>query len=317
MRKIPVSIYGATGLVGTKLLEMIKNHPWFEVTQLVGSEKSLGREIQGLKVESISSSPKAPLIFSCLSASVAHDVEADLAAKGYYVVSNASSHRFSPGIPLVIPEVNGEQVTSDHHLITNPNCSVTGIVLALKPLVDKFGITSLNVTTLQALSGAGKNHPTLIENVLPYIKGEEEKIEREPKKILQREFPIEATAFRVPVVDGHLANVTVSFENEASSTEIIDAWRQFSSIQLPSSPLKSIIYDEDTHAPQPQLHCMRGDGMSITIGRLREISRLKWRFVVLCHNLIRGAAGGALLNGELIASRSQLLAPSSPLLARK
>ena len=337
MGKIGVSILGATGMVGQKFVELLSDHPMFEIVSLAASAKSVGKSykeavewrmgvplpdfIASMKVESCKSGIKGKIVFSGLCSSVAGDIEEEFANNGYIVISNAKNHRMHPSVPLLIPEINSEhlklidqQTYNNGKIITNPNCSVVGISMALKPLVDQFGVSSVNVVTLQALSGAG--HPgvasiDILDNVIPFIHGEEEKIETEPLKILGTykanqitPYPISISAqcTRVPVSDGHLACISVSLEKKATREEIIAAWKSFSGepqqLNLPLAPKHPIIYLEGEKYPQPKLHRNLEKGMAVSIGRLRKCSNMQWKFVILSHNTIRGAAGSAILNAE-------------------
>jgi len=340
MKKIPVGILGATGSVGQRFIELIANHPWFEITALAASDRSTGKSYREA-VNWLMPTPLPPAIgrmqlqpcvanlpcawvFSALDSSVAGAIEGDFAKAGYIVHSNASSHRMHPEVPLLVPEVNGEhlellkrQSFGKGKIIANPNCSVIGLVLALKPLLDAFGIEAINVVTMQAISGAG--YPgvaslDIIDNVIPLIKGEEEKIESEPYKILGRyvsgriepsTFKISAQCNRVPVNDGHMECVSVKLRNKAPAKDLIAAWRNFSSIpqhlNLPTAPLHPSHYHEEDNFPQPKLHRQLDKGMAVSIGRLRECALFDYKFTILSHNTIRGAAGGALLNAELMA----------------
>ncbi len=338
---IPVGVLGATGIVGQKLLQLLETHPWFEPTHLMASPRSEGRDYGQWapnspyatnKITRCIENPRCDLLFSCLDATVAHVCELRYAQRGFPVVSNAKSHRNDPDVPILIPEVNAEHLslidTQQHAgcIVTNPNCSVSGIALALKPLNDHFKIKHVNVTTLQAISGAGSLISSDIENNLfPHIAGEEEKICNEPQKILgspthPATFTTSATSFRVPISDGHTAAITVELETPASQEEIIDLWNTFPRLDLPSAPSQPILYDSSESAPQPRLHRERERGMGVTIGRLRKINPTNYQFIVLTHNLVRGAAGNALLIAEQMVSlrvkRLQLQDLSCPVRAQ-
>lgn len=335
MKKIPVGILGATGMVGQKFVELLAAHPWFEITALAASDRSLGKPygdavkwaMQGplpdkiARMPVVSCHPDLPCktVFSGLDSSVAGAIEENFAQSGYKVISNASAHRMHPNVPLLIPEVNSEHlklIEGQGHsgaLVTNPNCSVIGIALALKPLLDRWGIESVHVVTLQALSGAGyPGVPSMdiLDNVIPYIAGEESKVEKEPLKILGAPMRISAQCTRVAVSDGHLACVSVKLKEKAKADEIIAAWREFEGepqrLQLPSAPKHPLLYLDDERHPQPKLHRSLEGGMAVSIGRLRECSLFDWKFVLLSHNTIRGAAGCALLNAELMAKKGYL-----------
>ncbi len=343
--KIPVGILGVTGSVGRQFLRLLADHPWFRLTAAGASHRSAGKTIatavadEGLP-EHIATMPIVPcvpgeampcrIVFSGLDASVAGDIESDFARAGYIVISNSRNHRYDPDVPLMIPEVNPdhlELITSQNFgagcIITNPNCSTTGLVLALKPLYDAFGVEAVHVTTLQAVSGAG--YPGLpaidmIDNVLPYIAGEEDKLEREPLKILgdmkngtinPATITVSAHCTRVPVSDGHLECVSVKLTRTTTEKEIIDCWQNFRAkpqeLRLPTAPQQPLHYFADERLPQPRRQRHLGAGMAVSIGRLRPCALLDFKFVVLSHNTVRGAAGGAVLNAELLAAQKQSL----------
>lgn len=344
--RIPVGVLGATGSVGQRFVTLLADHPWFRPAFLAASERSAGRpyreavawsqtaplpsgvgaaEVRTL--EEVPSPDRVPLLFSALDASVAGPAETGLAGEGHLVVSNARSHRMDPTVPLLVPEVNPDHLRLLEHqgyprgggLITNPNCSTIGLTMALAPLHRRFGLDGVQVVTLQALSGAGLPGPgalSMTDNVVPYIPGEEEKLEREPHKILGRldahgvepaDFPVSAQCTRVAVSDGHLACVSVSMERRAKARAVRDAWDAWrgepQELGLPSAPERPVRYLEAPDAPQPRLHRDLDGGMAVSVGRLRPDPLLDLRFVCLSHNTVRGAAGGALLCGELAASR--------------
>ena len=341
-QKIPVAILGATGSVGQKFVELLCAHPWFEIKSLTASENSAGKKYGTLVPLKIPSSEYIKLsdmevvktipdlqcrvVFSALDAKVAGEIETNFASAGYIVISNARNHRFDPDVPLLIPEVNHEhlQITASQSwsggmIITNPNCSTTGLALALKPLYDSFGIAAVNVVTMQAISGAGYPGLSAMDisgNVIPHIGGEEEKMETEPLKILGKfadnriipaDFKISASCNRVPVIDGHTESVSVSLKNSANSEELIRVWRNYTSLpqelNLPSAPGQPIHYFHEPDLPQPLLQRNLEKGMVVSIGRLRKCSILDYKFTLLVHNTIRGAAGGAILNAELMAAK--------------
>ena len=341
-QKIPVGILGATGSVGQKFIQLLERHPWFEVAALAASERSSGRPY-GEAVNWIQSTPlpgkisrmplqpakpnlDVPVVFSALDASVAQKIEQEFALKGYTVISNAKNHRFHPQVPLLIPEVNPEhlfaiekQPFNDGCIVTNPNCSTTGLVISLKPLADVFGLEQVHVVTMQALSGAG--YPGVssldaLDNVVPFIPGEEEKMEKEPKKLLgqwngtqflEAPLTISASCNRVPVLEGHLESVSVKLKFPCSEKEIIQAWKSFSALpqqlELPFAPKHPIYYFDRPNLPQPRLQRNLENGMAVSIGRLRPCPILDYKFTLLSHNTIRGAAGGAILNAELMAAQ--------------
>ncbi len=345
-KKIPVGILGATGSVGQKFIELLNGHPWFEITVLAASERSAGK-IYGEAVNWFMSSPlpasiaamevkpcvpvdfPCRIVFSGLDASVAGEIETEFAQAGYWVVSNSRNHRFDTDVPLLIPEINADHLALIKHqkyeqgaIITNPNCSTIGMTIALKPLFDAFGIDALQVFTMQALSGAGyPGVPSLdiIDNVIPFIKSEEEKMESEPLKILGKlrndhienaQMAISAHCNRVAVVDGHTECVSVKFSKPVDPEDIIRIWREFRGVpqhlNLPSAPIQPIYYFDEDRYPQPRLHRMLDKGMAVAVGRLRKCSIMDYKFVLLSHNTIRGAAGGAILNAELLIEQGYL-----------
>jgi aspartate-semialdehyde dehydrogenase len=340
--RIPTAVVGATGSVGQRLITLLEGHPWFEVTEVAASERSAGQtyreatrwfqsspipeEVADREVSASDKSLSSPLVLSALDAAVAGPIEERLAAAGHLVVSNAKSHRMRPDVPLLVPEVNPDhlqlvraQPYDGGAIVTNPNCSTIGLVLALKPLADAFGLKAVQVVTLQAASGAGYpgvSSLELVDNLVPYIAGEEEKIEREARKILgalddggvtEAELVLSAQCTRVPVLDGHTECVSVGLGESASVEDIIEAWQGFTAepqwLELPTAPSRPIVYDRSDAAPQPRLHRDAGGGMSVTIGRLQPCPIHDYKFVVLSHNTIRGAAGGALLAAELAVAK--------------
>jgi aspartate-semialdehyde dehydrogenase len=348
-RRIPVGVLGATGMVGQRFLALLADHPWFQVTAVAGSERKQGQRycdavpwrlpcsppeaVLDLPVLSPDAEFDVPLLFSALPASVAVTVEPLLAGRGHVVCSNASSHRMVADVPLLIPEVNPDHLQLLERqreergwsglLLTNPNCSTIQLALALKPLADSFGLRRVQVTTLQALSGAG--YPgvasyDLVDNAIPYIGEEEEKIERETVKILGQyeerdirpaDLLLSAQCTRVPVREGHLACVSVELrETGVSAEDVQQSWSTFVALPqrlgLPTAPAAPIVVRPEPDRPQPLLDRDAGGGMSVVVGRLRECPILDFRFVVLGHNTIRGAAGASILNAELLYSRGLL-----------
>ena len=342
-----VAIAGATGAVGQKFITLLAHHPWFEITALAASERSAGKRygdavrwleshpcperVAALPVTPVSAELDCDFVFSGLDTAAARELEPMLAAAGLPVISNASAFRQDPRVPLLVPEVNPEhtellraQGDGPGYIVTNPNCSVVGLVMALKPLADAFGLTQVAVTTMQAVSGAGyPGVPTLdiLGNVIPLIRGEEEKIEAEPRKILGdfatdtiRPYPvvISAQANRVPVLDGHTLSVAVRFERRASLVEVKEAFAAFRDpllrYRLPSAPKAPLVLAHGDDGPQPRVDAHQGGGMTVTVGRLKECSIFDVRFVALVHNTIRGAAGGAILNAELLVRQGHLTA---------
>ena len=266
---------------------------------------------------------KSRIVVSGLDSSVAGEIETEFAKNGYVVISNSRNHRMDEDVPLIIPEINPDHIElikkqkyGGGYIVTNPNCSAIGLSLALKPLLDSFGIESVNVVTMQAISGAGnpkKVNLDIEDNVIPLIKGEEEKMETEPLKIFGElnldgislaDFQINAQCNRVNVTDGHLETIQVKLKNAASKNEIISSWRNFSSepqkLKLPSAPKHPVHYFDEEDSPQPKIHRNIENGMAVSIGRLRPDKFFDYKFVILSHNTVRGAAGGAILCAELL-----------------
>lgn len=345
-KKISVGILGATGSVGQKFLELLSDHPWFEVAELAASERSAGKKYKEatnwimqnpiadryaeMTIKSCKPNLVSKIVFSAIDASVAGEIEDGFAKAGYIVISNSRNHRFDKYVPLIIPEVNSkhlELIKNQHYgkgaIITNPNCSTIGMVLALKPLDDNFGLEAINVVTMQAISGAG--YPGIpgmdvIDNIIPFIGGEEKKMESEPLKILgtisdsntvkYADIKISAQCNRVGVIDGHLECVQVKFKNKPSKEEIITTFNRFKGepqkLNLPFAPEKPIHYFEDDRFPQPKIHRNLDKAMAVSVGRLRECSLFDYKFIVLSHNTVRGAAGGTILIAELMKSKGYL-----------
>ena len=345
MSKIEVGILGATGSVGQKFIQLLENHPFFEVTEVAASGRSAGKkysdavnwflpssipeDVAGLIVQPCEPVLKSHVIFSALDANVAGEIESEFARNGYMVISNSKNHRKDHDVPLLIPEVNPDhldllkvQKYGKGGIVTNPNCSTIGLVLALKPIVDEFGIEAVNVVTMQALSGAG--YPGVsgldcIDNMIPYIGGEESKLESEPLKILGQfgghgienyKMIISAQTNRVAVIDGHTETVQVNLKSKASKEDIINVWTEFTSIpqklKLPMAPVNPIYYFTEDKYPQPRLHRNIDKGMAVSIGRLRECNLFDYKFVIVTHNTVRGAAGGAILCAELMKEKGLL-----------
>lgn len=343
--KIPVAILGATGSVGQRFIQLLEVHPWFEVKEVAASEKSAGKtykeavnwvqstpisdRIGSLIVKECEPNLNCKLAFSGLDASIAGEVETAFASKGYAVVSNSKNHRMVNDVPLLVPEINADhlelikkQKYEKGCIVTNPNCSAIGLVLALKPLVDAFGVEEVNVVTMQGLSGAGYpgvSSLDIIDNVIPFIGGEEPKMETEPLKILgsldgnrikDLDIKISAQCNRVAVIDGHTECVQVKLSKKTSVEEIKNVWKNYSAepqkLNLPSAPEKPIHYFEEVKYPQPRIHRNIDKGMAVAIGRLREDNLFDYKFVILSHNTIRGAAGGAILCAELMKAKGFL-----------
>ncbi|HEY6448750.1 MAG TPA: aspartate-semialdehyde dehydrogenase [Acidobacteriaceae bacterium] len=342
-----VGILGATGMVGQRFIQLLENHPWFEVAWLAASDRSSGKpygEAVRWKLDTpvpdrIAAMPVSPavpegvprVIFAALDADIAREMEPAFAAAGCAVVSNSSAFRMHADVPLVIPEVNAEHLAlverqswrkdSGGYVVTNPNCSAIGLVLALKPIVERFGVEAIFVSTMQAVSGAG--YPgvasmDILGNVVPYIKNEEEKMEAETLKLLGRlrgtsveplAAKMSAHCNRVPVEDGHTESVSIQLSRKATRDELLAAWADFAPLRgrdLPTAPAQPVEFIAADDRPQPRLDRMRGRGMTAVVGRLRPCNLLDWKFTVLSHNTIRGAAGAALLNAELLVSLGKL-----------
>jgi aspartate-semialdehyde dehydrogenase len=348
-----VGILGATGAVGQTFLRLLADHPWFTVTEVAASERSAGQSYHEA-ANWLSGTPIPPavadrevkptepaaldcdFVFSGLSSSVAGEVEHAFAEAGYPVISNAKNHRLHDDVPLLIPEVNPEHVAlvdqqdwgSDGFIVTNPNCSTVGLVCGLRPLMDAFEVEAVQVTMLQALSGAGyPGVPALdaVGNVVPHIGGEEDKLATEPQKILgtlrngrvaSAELPVSAQCTRVPVRDGHLACTSVRFRGDVSPEAVTEALRSFRSpladTALPSAPDPFLQVLDAPDAPQPQRHVDAGGGMTVSVGRIQDCSVNDVKFVLLSHNTVRGAAGGALLNAELLVEQGRLTSTRAP-----
>ncbi|MGC8782313.1 MAG: aspartate-semialdehyde dehydrogenase [Anaerolineae bacterium] len=346
--KIRVGILGATGAVGQRFIQLLAAHPWFEIAALTASDRSVGKRYADAAkwllrggmpkaVEDMVLVPTAPeaigadvrLLFSALPGSAAGEVESALAAAGFAVCSNASAHRMDPDVPLLIPDVNPEHTALipiqqrargwRGFIVTNPNCTTTHLVCALKPLHDAFGLSAVNIVSMQALSGAGyPGVPALdiLDNVIPFIPGEEGKLESEPQKLLgavagetiaPADFVVSAQANRVAVRNGHLEAVSVKLKRPATIEEVAAAFTGYRGepqrLGLPSAPNPPIILHTAEDRPQPRLDRLAGAGMATSVGRLRPDPIFDYKFIVLGHNTIRGAAGGAILNAELLVSR--------------
>ncbi len=347
-QKVPVGILGATGVVGQRFIQLLEDHPWFEVGWLAASDRSAGQtygeatrwrlktpipdKIRQMAVSAAEPDGAPRVIFAALDAGIARDLEPKFAEAGCAVVSNSSAFRMQKDVPLVIPEVNPDHLAlieqqswrkkSRGYIVTNPNCSAIGLVVALAPLHQKFGVESLFVTTMQAVSGAG--YPgvaslDILGNVIPFIKNEEEKMEEETRKLLGQlnsnhvqdaGFSMTAHCNRVAVEDGHTESVSVKLKQKADIEAVLAAIRDFKSIPYelgcPLAPERPLIYDATPDRPQPRFDLDRGNGMTVSVGRLRPCGVLDYKFTVLSHNTIRGAAGAALLNAELLKVQGYL-----------
>ena len=345
--RYPIGILGATGMVGQRYIQLLENHPWFEVQWLAASDRSSGKpygeaakwrldtllpdRIAKMTVAEADPRGAPKIVFASVDAAIAREMEPRFAEAGCALLSNSSAFRMTPNVPLVIPEVNAghlqmieEQPTrrqSGGYMVTNPNCSTIGLVLALKPIEERFGIEQIFVSTMQAVSGAG--YPgvasmDILGNVVPYIGSEEEKMEAETLKLLGKleghgvtplAARITAHCNRVAVEDGHTECISIKLAKPATHEQILAAWAEFrplAGMSLPTAPDRPVQFTPQNDRPQPRLDRNRGNGMVVTVGRLRPCSLLDWKFVALSHNTVRGAAGATILNAELLASLGKL-----------
>jgi aspartate-semialdehyde dehydrogenase len=344
-KKYRVGILGATGTVGQRFVQLLENHPQFEVTALAASDRSAGKPfsqacawklagaipdyVKEIVVQPIEPPLDCELVFSSLPSGVARETEEAFARAGYAVISNSSSYRMDEDVPLLIPEINSQHLGlieiqqrkrgfGKGFIITNPNCAVVSFAPPLAALDRKFGVESVFVTTLQAISGAGYPGVSsfdITDNVLPYIAGEEPKVEIEAQKILGRfngetiekaNFTVSAQCFRVHVIDGHTASVRVKLRRTSTLEDVFEAMNSFPSLNLYSSPKHFIDVCDEPSRPQPRLDRDSGKGMTITVGRLFPDNIFDYRFVSLSHNTVRGAAGAAVLNAELLIDKGFL-----------
>lgn len=348
--RIPVAVLGATGSVGQRFVQLLAEHPWFRLAEVVASERSAGKsyaeaadwrletmmpeEAGRLNVKLLGSKLESRLVFSGLDSNVAGEAEESYAAQGCVVVSNAKNHRMAFDVPLLIPEINADHLGAieqqrkrrggSGYIVTNPNCSTVGLAMAIAPIERRYPIAQLHVTTMQAISGAGYAGVAsyaILDNVIPFIDGEEPKIESEPRKILGRwtgerfedaEFRISAQVNRVPVIDGHLMTISLGFRDNSvvdfdGIRRAIDTFEgEPQRLGLPSAPKRPVHFLEGLDRPQPRLDRDREHGMSASVGRVRPCPLLDVRMVALVHNTIRGAAGAALLNAELLMAKEML-----------
>jgi aspartate-semialdehyde dehydrogenase len=352
-KKLKVGVLGATGMVGQRFVSLLESHPWYEVTLVAASASSAGKKyaeavagrwamksaipaaVAGLTVGNAAEvariSGEVDFVFCAVDMSKEETakLEEDYARHETPVVSNNSAHRWTADVPMMIPEINSDHVaiveaqrrrlgTKRGFIAVKPNCSLQSYVPAIHPLMP-FGPKKIAVCTYQAISGAGKTFeswPEMVDNVIPFIKGEEEKSEKEPLKIWgairdnkivnAAEPVITAQCLRVPVTDGHMAAVFASFERKPSKERILASWKEFAGkpqkLSLPSAPRPFLTYFEDDARPQTRLDRDAGNGQAVTIGRLRPDALFDWRFVALSHNTVRGAAGGAVLTAELLTA---------------
>ncbi|HKO56634.1 MAG TPA: aspartate-semialdehyde dehydrogenase [Thermoanaerobaculia bacterium] len=348
--RLPVAVLGATGSVGQRFVQLLDHHPWFRLTEVVASERSAGKryaeaadwrlettlptDAAALTVKNLGDPLDARLVFSGLDSSVAGDAEELYASQGCVVVSNAKNHRMDADVPLLIPELNADHIRAIErqqqrrggrgYIVTNPNCSTVGLAMAIAPIERRWGIETMHVTTMQAISGAGYAGVAsyaILDNVVPYIGGaEEQKIESEPQKILGKwdgkqfvpaPFRTCAQVNRVPVIDGHLMTIALATREKVRDLgEVREAIESFEGepqmLRLPSAPIRPLHYIDAIDRPQPRLDRDRERGMAVSVGRLRECPLMTLRMVALVHNTIRGAAGAALLNAELLDAKGLL-----------
>ena len=344
--KIPVAVLGATGAVGQRFVSLLADHPWFEIASITGSKRSQGLPyeeavkwllpgeippaVREMAIERTNAVPaEIQLVFSALPSQVALEAEPELASRGYLVCSNASAHRMGPDIPLLIPEINADHLTLIDRqraqrgwpglIVTSPNCASTAIVFPLKAMDDAFGLSQVHAVTMQAISGAGYPGVSSLEitdNVIPFIPGEEPKLEQESRKMLgdlsagtiePGDFQVSAQVNRVPVLDGHLVALSIGLRNKADLEDIIralDTFKVSDSISgLPSAPDRALLLRHEEDRPQPRLDREAENGMAVSVGRVQSCSVLDYKMISLVHNTVRGAAGGAMLNAELLVKQ--------------
>jgi aspartate-semialdehyde dehydrogenase len=348
MEKLNVAVLGATGAVGQRFIQLLDGHPWFRVAEVNGSERTAGRvygeavnwvldsgppaEVAGLTVKRLDDEFDSLLVFSALPKEPAVDREPELAAEGHVVCTNASAHRMAADVPLLLPEINADHSGlievqrrqrnwTTGALVANSNCTTMPVVMALAPLL-KFGVRKLHMVSAQATSGAGYpgvSSLDILDNVVPYVGGDENKMETEPLKMLGHfngeeieylDFAASATCTRVPVVDGHLVNISLELAERPALDEIVAAWEAFCGPQpvplLPSAPERPLHYLPRMDMPQPRRDRNAGKGMTTSLGRLRPCPLLGYKFAALSHNTVRGAAGCSILNAELLAVQGYL-----------
>jgi aspartate-semialdehyde dehydrogenase len=350
--RVPIAVIGATGAVGQRMISLLADHPWFRIAEVAASERSAGKryvdatrwilpgdipeDARDLTVKSVEEELTSSIVLSAVDAAVADEIEPLHASRGKFVVSNTKSFRMKADVPLLIPEVNPDHLALVERqtwwksgrgaIITNPNCVVVGLAMGLAPLHQAFGLEAVTVVTLQALSGAGYPGVASLDaqgNVIPFIDGEEEKIEREPGKILgmlgpdgviPADFKISVSVNRVPVRDGHTESVFVKLKSKATLHAMRDVLENFTGepqrLGLPSAPPRPIVVRHENNRPQPIRDVESGHGMVTTIGRLRSDPVYDARFTLLVHNTVRGAAGAALLNAELLLARGLVSVPA-------
>lgn len=349
LAKRRVGILGATGTVGQRVIHMLRNHPYFKVTALAASDRSEGKRfadvcnwklpfempdaVKDIKVFGCKPPLDCDVVISSLPSDIAVEAEGAFAAAGYPVISNSSSYRMPDDVPLVVPEINPDHLDiipyqqkkrgyDKGYLVTNPNCTTIGLVMVLAPLHKVFGLEAVMMTSLQAISGAG--YPgvasmDIIDNVIPHIGGEEEKVEMEPQKILGKltktkivsaPFLVSAQCNRVPVQDGHLESVRIKLKKKADVEQVIAALESFTGLpqelKLPTAPAQPIIVRSEKDRPQPRLDRDAGNGMATVVGRISKDTIFDFKLTLISHNTVRGAAGAALLNAELLVAKGLL-----------
>ncbi|MBI1765595.1 MAG: aspartate-semialdehyde dehydrogenase [Acidobacteria bacterium] len=349
LAKRRVGILGATGTVGQRVIHMLRNHPYFTVTALAASDRSEGKRfadvckwklpfempdaVKDIKVFGCKPPLDCDVIISSLPSDIAVEAESAFAAAGYPVISNSSSYRMPDDVPLVVPEINPDHLDiipyqqkkrgyGKGYLVTNPNCTTIGLVMMLAPLHKAFGVEAVMMTSMQAISGAGyPGEPSMdiIDNVIPHIGGEEEKVEMEPQKILGKltrtkivsaPFLVSAQCNRVAVQDGHLESVRIKLKKKATVEQVIAALESFTGLpqelKLPTAPARPIIVRSEKDRPQPRLDRDAGNGMATVVGRISKDTIFDFKLTLISHNTVRGAAGAALLNAELLVAKGLL-----------
>ncbi len=344
-----VGILGATGTVGQRVIHMLRNHPYFEVTALAASDRSEGKRfveacnwklpfempdaVKDMRVQPIKPPLDCDVVISSLPSDIALETEGAFAAAGYAVISNSSSYRMHPDVPLVVPEINPDHLDiipqqkknrgyDKGYIVTNPNCTTIGLVMALAPLAQAFGLEAVMMTSMQAISGAGYpgvSSMDIIDNVMPHFSGEEEKVEEEPQKILgtlsalqieSAPFKVSAQCNRVPVQDGHYECVRVNLSKPTTVAEVAAVLASFTGLpqelKLPTAPAHPIIVRTEPDRPQPRLDRDAEGGMATVVGRIAKDTIFDFKFTLISHNTIRGAAGAAILNAELLVAKGLL-----------
>lgn len=340
--KIEVGILGCTGMVGQKLISLLCNHPLFQVTSIAASASSCGKiysehvnwkeakdippDVGKMKIKECGDVLKEKILFSGLDSKVAGEFEESYAKNGHIVISNSKNHRMNNDVPLVIPEINADHLklietqkrkyNSSGFIVTNPNCTITVVAMALFPIYKKLGLSNVFVTSMQAISGAGYPGVSALDilgNVIPYIDGEEDKVETEMLKIFGKyngneikfaDFKVSAMCNRVPVLNGHTIAISFETREKADREYMVNLLSGYEDIGLPYKLQSVLRYFEDKRRPQPALDLLNGDGMVVSVGNLRKCNVLDWKFTAFGHNTIRGAAGASILNGEYIVGEN-------------